>query len=453
MKKLIMALLASSTLLTGCGLYNKYERPELPELDNLYERSGASAADSISLAQLSWQQVFSDPKLQALIQEGLQNNANLRVAHLRVEQAEATLKAARLAFLPSLAIAPQVNMNLVGKDTHNESYSIPLNASWQLDVFGSLRNAKKRSRALVEASDAYRQAVESGLVASIARTYYTLVLLDEQLRVSEETVNIWRENVRTMQALMAAGAYNDAGVSSAEANLHNVEASVLNLKQQILETEHSLASLLGRAWPDLQRGTFADWHEIAGLQTGYPIQLLSRRPDVRRAEQMLASAFYAVGESRAAFYPQINITGTLLSAGTFKTSFADPVLNLVGSLTQPLFQRGQLSAGLKIAKSQYEEQRLTFAQTVLDAGIEVNNALTKVQMHRQLSLLYDKRTAAVQRTEKATRLLQETGNSSYLEVLTAQQNLLSAQLQELSNKYDEISATIALYQALGGGYN
>lgn len=451
MKRIVITALASS-LLASCGLYKQYERPGLPEVEGLYERSGTTEQDSLGMASLGWPKVFTDPKLQSLIEMGLHNNTNLRVARLRVEQAEATLSASKLSFLPSLAIAPQINLNSVGAKAHNELYSLPLVASWQADIFASLRNAKKRSAALVEASLAYRQAVESSLVAGIARTYYTLVLLDEQLRVSEATVGLWQENVRTMQALMQAGAFNDAGVSSAEANLASVEASVLTLRQQIRETENALGSLLATSQPEILRNGFAEWRAIAGLELGYPIQLLSRRPDVRRAEQTLAAAFYSVNEARAAFYPKINITGTLLSAGALKSFFVEPVLNLVGSLTQPIFQQGKLSAGLKIARSQYEEQRLALAQSIIDAGIEVNNALTKVQTYRSLHEVYAKRTSAVRRSEKATRLLQETGNSSYLEVLTAQQNLLNAQLQELSNKYNEIAATIALYQALGGGY-
>lgn len=453
MNKIILSA-ATALVLSSCGLYTNYKRPELPQLDSLYQSSQQPIVDSTTMASLSWRQVFTDPLLQELIEQGLRNNTNLRTAQLRVEQAEATLSAAKLAFLPSFALAPQVSFSdVTRRATRTETYSIPLRAEWQVDIFSSLRNAKKRSRALLEASQSYRQAVEAQIVTGIARSYYALVLLDEQLRVNEETLKIWRENVRTMQALMEAGSYNDAGVSSAEANLHSVEASVIALKQQIREAEHALGSILGTANPRISRGSFDGWTPIAGLQTGYPIALLSRRPDVRRAEQTLASAFYATNEARAAFYPNINITGILSVAGSFKGGgISDPVLSLIGSLTQPIFQRGKLLAGLKIAKSQYEEYRLAFIQSITDAGIEVNDRMTQVQTYRQLADVYAKRTAAVQRSEKATRLLQESGSSSYLEVLTAQQNLLSAQLQELSNRFNEIASTIALYQALGGGY-
>lgn len=456
-KKIIITALAS-TLLASCGIYTNYKRPSSLPTDSLYLRSTGSVAtqqvdSSQSVASLPWQEVYTDPLLQTLIEQGLKNNTNLQVARLRVQQAEATLKASKLAFLPSLAIAPQASFaNVTRSELMMKTYELPLTAQWQVDVFGSLRNAKKRSQRLVEASQSYRQAVESQLVASIARAYYALVLLDEQLKVNEATVTIWKENVRTMQALMNAGAYNDAGVSSAEAQLHNVEASVLSLKQQIREAELALGSILGTANPHIERGSLSSWQALKNMELGLPIQLLSRRPDVKRAEQVLASSFYAVNEARAAMYPSITISGRLSASGIFGGNLADPILSFIGSLTQPLFAQGKLSANLKISKSQYQENLLSFAQTIVDAGIEVNNHLTQVQTYHQLANIYRKRTAAVRRSEKATRLLQESGSSSYLEVLTAQQNLLSAQLQELSNQYNEIAATIALYQALGGGY-
>ena len=457
MKKNIILTALASTLLASCGIYSHYERPTGLPLKHLYQQSTGDStvqADSTSIASLPWKEVYTDTLLQKLIEQGLKSNTNLQQAKLRIEQAEATLRASKLAFLPSVAFTPQASLvNVTNSNLMSKSYELPLTAQWQADIFGSLRNAKKRNRALVEASTSYKQAIESQLVASIARSYYALVLLDEQLKVNEKTVLIWRENVRTMQALMNAGAYNDAGVSSAEAQLHNVEASVVSLKQQIREAENAIGSILGTANPHIERGSLSSWSSLKQLTIGLPVQLLSQRPDVRRAENVLASSFYAVNEARAAMYPNTSISGNLSSSGIFGGNLANPVLSLIGSLTQPIFAQGRLSANLKIAKSQYQENLLSFAQTIVDAGIEVNNHLSQVQTYHELAGIYRKHTAAVRRSEKATRLLQESGSSTYLEVLTAQQNLLTAELQELSNKYNEIASTIALYQALGGGYS
>lgn len=449
MNKIIYAALGA-VLLSSCGVYSSYERPSGLPTERLY----ASSGDSLGLGQMSWREVFTDGELQQLIDTALVYNHNLRIARLRVDQAEASLSAARKAFFPSLALAPQGTIASFDGAKASQTYQLPLVASWQVDIFGSLRNAKKRAAVALEASHSYRQAVQSQLIGSVASAYYSLSLLDAQIEVSRQTVALWGENVRTMKAMMQAGQVNDAAVSSSEAAYAQVSASLLALEQQRRETEHALNLLLGRTSTPIRPARLSEWRSLPQIATGLPLLLLSHRPDVRQAELALSSAFYGTAAARSAFYPSITLTGSAgwtNSAGGLILNPAKTLLSLVGSLTQPLFQRGQLTANLKIAKSQQAQAQEAFVQTLLSAGVEVNNRLSQVETYRAQAVHLQTRTAALLRAERATRLLMETNASTYLEVLTAQQNLLSAQLAELTNRYNEIASTIALYQALGGG--
>ena len=452
--KRVLPTLSAALILTSCGIYTNYQRPDSVRTDGLYGSAEKPGGDTTNLGSLPWRDVFTDVRLQALIERGLRNNTDLGRAHLQVEQAEASLSAANLAFLPSFALAPQATLSGVDGAAPSQTYRLPLTASWQLDVFGSLRNARQRARTLLLASQAYRQAVQAQVVSGIATYYYTLAMLDEQLKISEETAANWQKNVETMRALMAAGRYNDAAVSQSEANWYSVSASVLSLRQQIRETENRLAVLLGDSIHAVERGEMDAWQMPASLSVGLPASLLAQRPDVMRAEQSLAAAFYATNAARAAFYPSITLSGTAgwtSSAGAAITNPSNFIWSAVASLTQPLFQNGRLRAQLRIARAEQESAALTFRQTLLNAGMEVNNALTQVQTYEAKAEYYDKQVASLERAVKATTLLMEHGSATYLEVLTAQQSLLAARLTRLTNRYNEISSVITLYQALGGG--
>ena len=444
---------ASALLMSSCGIYKNYERPDGIVPDSLYRTQDVMTDSTENFGAQPWEEVFTAPSLQALIRKGLEHNIDLNIARLRMEQAEATLTASRLAYLPSLSLAPQGTLSSFDGAKASRTYSIPLTASWQADLFGRVRNAKQRAKMLVEGSKAYRQAVQTQLIAAIASEYYRLALLQGQLAVSEQTVEVWRENVRAMRAFMQEGQYTDAAVSQAEANYNNVSASVLEIRRQIAESENRLSTLIGDVPHEITGGTLDEWQSPDSYSAGIPLSLLASRPDVRRAEMDLAAAFYATNEARAAFYPSVTLSG---NAGWTNLSGAitNPgrlLLEAIGGITQPLFQNGQLRAGLKIAKSQQEEARLNFRQALLDAGMEVNNALTQVQTYRGKADYQHNEVTALERTVKSTRLLMENGASGYLEVLTAEENLLSARLAYLQNKYDEINSFIALYQALGGG--
>lgn len=452
MKKIVFTL-ATTALLSSCGIYSSYERPADIKTDGLYGATVTESADSAGLAALPWRSLFTDPTLQSLIEKGLQNNTDMRTAALGIEQAEASLKAAKLSFFPSFALAPQGGFNSVDWAKASKTYTIPLSASWQVDIFGSLRNAKKRAQVQLESSKAYKQAVQTQLIATIANYYYTLAMLDEQLNVSKATADIWQENIKTYKALMNVGQTTSAAVAQAEGNYYNVCAQIVDLEQQITEVENSFSTLLGETVSSIQRQSINDWQAPQSITAGIPSYALANRPDVKNAELALASAFYNTNAARSAFYPALNLTGTLGWTNDLGV-IVNPgkwIWQAVGSLTQPIFQNGKLRANLKISKAQQEEAKLAFQQTLLNAGAEVNTAMAKIQNNTEKEELNDKQIASMEQAVKSTQLLMQNSSTNYLEVLTAQQSLLSAQLSKISTQFAKIQGTIELYQALGGG--
>ncbi len=457
--KRVITLVAACLLLSGCGIYNKYQRPDGMLPDGLYGTTLqgdtlTQAGDTASIASLSWRELFKDPQLQLLVERALENNTDLLSARERVKEAQATLLSSHLAYLPSLMLAPTGGVSSFDKSKASWTYSAVATATWEVDIFGRLTNAKRRAKALYEQSLEYAQAVSTELIANVANLYYTLLMLDEQYRISYETAASWREGVATMRALMQAGLSDESAVSQYEANCREVEASLLDLQQQIREVENSFCLLLGDVPGTIERGTLAGQAFPEELLVGVPLDLLSRRPDVKSAELSLASAFYSTNAARSAFYPSITLTGTAgwtNSAGEVIVNPGKVLLSAVGSLTQPLFARGQNVAQLKMAKAQQEEARLAFRQAVLNAGSEVNNALTEVQVARGKADIRSEQIAFLENTVRSTKLLMQHGTTTYLEVLTAQQSLLTAQLTQVADRFDEIQGIINLYQALGGG--
>lgn len=455
MKKHFITLCAALLTLSSCGIYTKY-KPATTVPDNLFGTE-VVADDSTRLGALPWQKLFTDPCLQQLIEKGLAQNTDYLAAGLRVEQAEATLLSAKLSYLPQLALAPQGTVSSFDTQKATQTYSLPVTASWQLDLFGGIRNAKQQSKALLAQSQDYRQAVRTQLISGIANTYYTLLMLDEQLAISQQSEQAWKESVASLKALMKAGLSNEAAVSQMEGTYYQVQSSVLDLKDQIKQVENSLAMLLAETPRSYTRsGNLTD--AIASLpeelSIGVPVQLLSARPDVRSAERALEAAFYQTNAARSAFYPNITLSGSAgwtNSAGIYIINPGKFVASAVASLTQPLFAQGKLVGQLKIAKAQQEQAALSFQQALLNAGTEVNNALTACQTSREKSLLLEKQVSALETALKSTTLLMEHGTTTYLEVLTARQSLLSAQLSQVANRFSEVQSIITLYQALGGG--
>ena len=451
MKKIIV-LTTATALLSSCGIYTKYQPAETTP-DNLYGEEVA-VDDTTNFGNVNWRELFTDPQLQALIEQGLQNNTDLRSAQLQIEEAEAALMSAKLAFLPSFALSPQGTISSFDGGKATKTYTLPVTASWELDIFGRLRNAKQQAKALYAQSKDYQQAVRTQLIAGIANVYYTLLMLDEQLAISQQTEEAWKETVASTRALMDAGLANEAATSQMEAAYYSVQTSILDLKEQINQTENSLSLLLAESPRRVERGKLERQTLPDHLAVGIPVQMLSNRPDVRRAEHSLESAFYATNQARSAFYPSIVLGGSAgwtNSAGSMIINPGKFLATAIGSLTQPLFNRGANIAQLKIAKAQQEEAKLSFQQALLNAGSEVNDALVKYQTARDKAGLFEKQIASLEKAYESTSLTMLYGNTTYLEVLTAQQSLLSAQLTQVANRFMEIQGVINLYQALGGG--
>ena len=450
MKKILIICLAAA--MTGCGIYKPYSRPESIETDGLY--GTAETADSTTIGDITWQEMFSDPQLQALIAQALENNTDLQSAQWRVKEAEATLKSARLAYLPSFNFAPQGSISSFDNANTTKTYSIPVTASWQIDIFGGITNAKRKAKALYLQSREYEQAVKTQLIASVANLYYTLLMLDSQYEVTGETARKWEETVRTMRAMKDAGMTNEAGVAQYEGSYYAIEASLHDLEYSIREAENSLCSVLGLAPQEITRGSLDNQQLPQELTVGVPVQMLSNRPDVRNAEYSLMQSFYATNAARSALYPSITLSGSAgwtNNAGIKEMNPGKLLLSAAGSLLQPIFNAGANRANLKIAKAQQEEAKLSFRQTLLNAGAEVNNALTQCQSARAKTDLRAKQIEALTRAVESTELLMEHSSTTYLEVLTAQQSLLSAQLSQITDRFDEIQGIVNLYQALGGG--
>lgn len=445
MKRIIYIAIAALAL-SSCGLYKQYEREEMHFVDSLYRRMNVPQ-DSISTGSIAWDRIFTDPILHEWIQDGLDYNTDLNVARLKVKEAEAALLAARWALLPGADFSAQGG--LPGQ------FSASIGASWQTDIFGGLRNAKRRAQAALEQSEAYRQAVQTQLVATIANSYYTLLMLDEQLSISTRTKNTWEESIRTLEALKRAGKTNEAAVLQAKANKLSVEASILTLEKEILAVENSFCALLGIVPMPVERSSMAMQELPTTLSAGVPLDLLSRRPDVRHAELALAQTFYSVNSARASFYPNITLSGAIgwtTGNGNIALDPGSLIANFIAGLTQPIFGRGVNKARLQAAQAQYEQAAYLFRQSLLDAGVEVNNALTMWQTAKKRVELDKKQVLNLQAAVWNTQLLMKHGNADYLEVLTAQKNLLQAELTEASDRFDEVQSVINLYQALGGGY-
>lgn len=446
MRKILIPIILLLTIvaMNSCALYKDYERQEIDFVDSLYNRI-PTADDYESIASLTWKELFRDTLLQNLIELGLENNTDLEIARLKVEQAEATLKTSKLAFYPDVSFSAQAGVNQNGFN-----YRLTPTASWEIDAFGRLHNTKKGAQAALEATKSYQQAVQTQLVATIADSYFTLLMLDEQLEISKRTQKTWEENIRTLEALKRAGKTNEAAVLQAKANKVNVEASILTLKKQIIEQENSLSALLGLVPQELERNELSEQIFPDTLLMGLPLSSLVNRPDVRQAEYKLVEAFYATNVARSYFYPTITLSGSGGWSGVSGNP-GDWIFNAVGSLMQPIFNQGKNKARMKISESQRQEALLNFKQTLLDAGTEANNALISWQTARKrldrdkLQIVYLK--GAVLNTQ----LLMKNGQADYLEVLTAQKNLLQAELTETNDRYIEIQSVIMLYHALGGG--
>ena len=461
----IITITMTAALLSSCGVYKNYERPSSITADGIY--GDAQSGGEQGLGDLGWRQVFTDPTLQALIEQALAQNSNLRQADLRIQEAQNNLKAAKLAFFPSLAFAPSGTISgavdpynrdeykAVMGNGANKTYSFPLALNWQIDCFGQLRNTKKGREVAVENMKTVRQAVQTTLVANVASLYYTLSMLDRQLEIATETTQKWKQTLEMTRHLMAAGMSNKAAVASTEANYWSICTSSVEIEQNIREVENALCTILGKTPQHISRAKFSTFQTPAACTTGVPISILSRRPDVKQAELALASAFYNKNIAKASFYPNL----TLSANGAFANSITGAgivnpggfVLAAVANLAQPIFQNGKIRAAYKNSQAEMEVATIGFQQTLIEAGVEVNNAMASINTAKAKQQLLEKQVKSYEDAVDANEKLYKESNSTYLQILTAQSGLLQAQMGQVSNDFSIIQGTIDLYQALGGG--
>lgn len=440
--------------LSSCHIYNKYQLPTDNPVAAEYKQA-VESCDSTGLAFMGWKEIFTDPILQEYIDKALTENTDLDNARLNVEMAKAQLLGAKLSYLPSLAFSPNGGSASYGGSHMNWSYTLPIAANWEIDAFGKILNRKRGAKVSLEQSQAYEQAVRSQIVTGVASTYYSLVLLHQQLDLTKRTAEIWKDQVATMEQLKAAGTTTEAAVVQSRANYYNILSSIPDLEQQITLVNNSLSVLLN-TYPE-------NWNVSSDLTvnlpseavSGVPMSYLATRPDVAAAERGLASAFYTVSSAHAAFYPSIAIS----AQGGFTNLLGSMIVNpgkwfiqLAGSLTAPLFSRGQNIAQLKVAKAQQQQALNNFENAVMSAAADVSDALVKIEKSGEKKRLVDLQVKELEKSVDYTNeLFILNHQTSYLEVLTARSSLLQAQLASLSCWHARTSALISLYQAVGGG--
>ena len=447
MKKLNIILMAAGlTFLSGCGLYQKYERPDVNTTGLIRDNVSltdtlVAEADTANFGNLPWRSVFTDPQLQVLIQTALDNNPDLLNAALNVNMAEAQLKAARLAFLPQFTLSPSGTLASWDGNAATKTYQLPIAASWNADLFGNLLSQKRGAQVQLLATKDYQTVVQTNIVAGVANMYYTLLMLDKQMEILNDMTTLTKDTWDMMKLQMELGRARSTSVQSAEANYYR-------------EVENALSLVMGQPAQTIKRGKLEEQNLPSEFSTGVGIQLLANRADVHYAEMNLAKCFYGVETARSRFYPSLTITPTATFTNSGGGAVVNPgkwLLSAVGSLTQPIFMRGQLTAGLRVAEAQYEQAFNSWQNAVLKAGSEVSDALVLYNASDEKAKLEAKRVETLTKNVEHTRMLFKNSSSSYLEVITAQQSLLNAQLTKVTDEFYKMQAVVSLYQALGGG--
>ena len=460
MKKLNIILMAAGlTFLSGCGLYQKYERPDVNTTGLIRDNVSltdtlVAEADTANFGNLPWRSVFTDPQLQVLIQTALDNNPDLLNAALNVNMAEVQLKAARLAFLPQFTFSPSGTIASWDGNAATKTYQLPIAASWNVDLFGNLLSQKRGAQVQLLATKDYQTVVQTNIVAGVANMYYTLLMLDKQMEILNDMTTLTKDTWDMMKLQMELGRARSTSVQSAEANYYSVQAQAVDMQRQIREVENSLSLVMGQPAQTIKRGKLEEQNLPSEFSTGVGIQLLANRADVHYAEMNLAKCFYGVETARSRFYPSLTITPTATFTNSGGGAVVNPgkwLLSAVGSLTQPIFMRGQLTAGLRVAEAQYEQAFNSWQNAVLKAGSEVSDALVLYNASDEKAKLEAKRVETLTKNVEHTRMLFKNSSSSYLEVITAQQSLLNAQLTKVTDEFYKMQAVVSLYQALGGG--
>lgn len=451
-----VAAVALATVASSCHIYQKFEMPKEGLAGEIAEAQ-KEAVDSTAYGNVAWDKMFTDPDLQALIQIALEKNVDLENARLNVELANTQLLGAKLSYLPSLALTPNGGTASYGgsKITKDSwSYTIPAAAQWEIDVFGKLLNNKRSAEVAILQSEAYRQAVRSQIIGGVANCYYTIQMLERQLKLLHETEVLWGKSIQTMKALKEAGRYNEVAVVQSQANYSSVKASIPQVELQLHQAYNSLSLLLNSMPKRWTINVDEDPHFPSYMEKGVPMKYLAARPDVKAAEQSLAAAYYTTNLARAAFYPSLAISvqgGFTNLLGSVIKNPGEWFWQLGGQLTAPLFSRGQNIANLKAAKLRQQQSLNSFEYTVMSASSEVSNALVTYTKNKQRIGDVKEQVKNLEKAVEYNGDLLTLGTATYLEVLTAQQSLLSAQMTELQCELAINQAAVSLYQALGGG--
>lgn len=453
--KYTLLIIIGGIALSSCNIYKKYELPKDNAVINDYANAISQPVDSTSLPYLGWKQIFTDPQLQALIETALQNNKDLNNARLNVDIARAQLKGAKLSYFPSLALSPNGGSASYDGSHMNWTYTIPAALNWEIDAFGKILNRKRGAKASVEQAEDYAHAVQSQIVCGVASTYYALVLLNQQLDLTRRTSEIWKDQVESMRLLKDAGSVTAAAVVQSEANYYNILASIPDLEQQIHITQNTLSLLLNTYPQQWQVTQNLEFDVPFALNGELPVSYLAARPDVAASERALAVAYYTTNSARAAFYPSINISAQGGFTNLLGSIISNPgkwFIQLAGSLTAPIFSRGQNIATLEAAKASQKIALNNFEYSILNASAEVRDAMVKYQKNAEKKVQVEKQVESLEKSVEYTEELLSFGQTTtYLEVLTARSSLLQAQLASLSCWHNRVTALIDLYQACGGG--
>lgn len=442
---------AMALMLSGCGLYKKYESKATVPADVFGD--DVVATDSGSVARLSWREFFTDPLLQEMIDSALARNTDLNSARIAVEKAEATLMASRLAYLPSLSFAPSGTVASFNNSAAAWTYSLPLQLSMDFDIFGSITTQKRKSQAILMQAKIREENVRANLVSAVARQYFMLQVLDRQLDILTETDSLWNASLETQKALWENGRSYSTAVNQMESSYLNVKTQIVDVHRNIRSVENALCALLAIPPQTLRRNEWGTSTLPECIELGIPAEMLLYRPDIRMADYAMAEAFYNTQAARQAFYPSLTLSGVLGWANSAGAAIVNPgalLLNAMLSLMQPIFSRGKLIANKKVAQLNEKDMQQKYVQTVINAGNQVNEALADCRVAAEKHEYYHRQVEVLHEAYTGTHALMDSGKASYLEVLTAQETLLNAQLNEAMNMYKGSQAVIALYVALGG---
>ncbi len=468
--KNMIAVAAVGMMLTGCGIYNKYEQKVETPADAFGASQDLKVANSeTTIAQTSWREFFTDPMLQQLIEQALANNTDLNSARLAVEKSEASLKAARLAYLPALYFSPSGTIASFDGGKASKTYDIPLQLSMDIDVFGSITNKKRAAKAVMLQAKMREEAIRANLVSTTAQQYFLLQVLDRQLEILTQTDELWNASLETEKSLWENGKAYSTAVNQMEASYLSVKTQIVDTRRHIRAVENAICQLLAITPQHINRqkwGSSPLHHaEAQGdeaermfdtkfLRIGVPATMLEMRPDIRMANHAMEEAFYNTQAARSAFFPSITLNGSAgwtNSAGGLIVNPGKILLSAVAQLTQPIFARGRLIANKKIAVLTEEDLQKKYVQTVINAGNQVNEAMADCMAAREKHQYYTRQVEVLNEAYKGTHELMDNGKANYLEVLKAQESLLDAQLAQAMNMYEAADAVIGLYIALGGG--